>query len=193
MVDWKEKLGAAFNVDPTAEVEAVPQEVAPKSPLEQQGKTMIDIILDKKGRNGKKATIVVGLKLDDENLKALAADLKRHCGVGGSFLSNCFVFSIAPADSCRRKFSSSINICIFAAMSSMSSLLAIKPSTPSVMISFIPPSQSVPIQAQPWVMASIRLLGQPSNRDANMKILFVRRHSAMLLFHPFHDNLSFFA
>ena len=84
MVDWKEKLGAAFNVDPTAKVEAVPQEVAPKSALEQQGKTMIDIILDKKGRNGKKATIVVGLKLEDENLKALAADLKRHCGVGGS-------------------------------------------------------------------------------------------------------------
>ena len=45
---------------------------------------MIDIILDKKGRNGKKATIVANLTLDDENLKALAAQLKRHCGVGGS-------------------------------------------------------------------------------------------------------------
>ena len=82
--DWKAMLGAAFNVDPETAAEDPTQEVAPASAAEQQGKTMIDIILDKKGRNGKKATIVVNLTLDDENLKALVAQLKRHCGVGGS-------------------------------------------------------------------------------------------------------------
>lgn len=82
--DWKAMLGAAFNVDPDAVAEDAAQETAPASATEQQGKTMIDIILDKKGRNGKKATIVANLNLDDENLNALAAQLKRHCGVGGS-------------------------------------------------------------------------------------------------------------
>ena len=82
-MDWKEKLGAAFNVDPEA-VQEEAQEVAPKSAAEQQGKTMIDIILDKKGRNGKKATIIENLNIDDESLKELAAQLKRACGVGGS-------------------------------------------------------------------------------------------------------------
>ena len=82
--DWKAMLGAAFNVDPEEVVEDVEQVAAPASALEQQGKTMVDILLDKKGRNGKKATIVANLTIDDENLKALAAELKRHCGVGGS-------------------------------------------------------------------------------------------------------------
>ena len=83
--DWKAMLGAAFNVDPeTVDNEDTTQEMAPASAAEQQGKTMIDIILDKKGRNGKKATIVANLTLNDENLKELAAQLKRHCGVGGT-------------------------------------------------------------------------------------------------------------
>lgn len=82
--DWKAMLGAAFNVDPDASVEDTAQEAARATATEQQGKTMIDILLDKKGRNGKKATIVANLTLDDENLKVLAAELKRHCGVGGS-------------------------------------------------------------------------------------------------------------
>lgn len=82
--DWKAKLGAAFNVNPDTVAEDVAQEPAPASAADQQGKTMIDIILDKKGRNGKKATIVANLTLDDETLKVLAAELKRHCGVGGS-------------------------------------------------------------------------------------------------------------
>lgn len=82
--DWKAMLGAAFNVDPDAAAEETAQESAPATVAEQQGKTVIDIILDNKGRNGKKATIVANLTLDDENLKALAAQLKRHYGVGGS-------------------------------------------------------------------------------------------------------------
>lgn len=82
--DWKEALGAVFNI--TAEetdsiVEQTPQQ---KSAIEQQGKKMIDILLDKKGRNGKKATIIVNLDFDEKTLKEMAAHLKRICGVGGS-------------------------------------------------------------------------------------------------------------
>lgn len=83
--DWKAMLGKAFNIDPEmASQEFDNNEDAKPSPIEQQGRQMIDIILDKKGRNGKKATIVANLNLDDEALKELAAALKRSCGVGGS-------------------------------------------------------------------------------------------------------------
>lgn len=87
--DWKSKLGAAFGIDPqqvTNESQEKPE--IKKTATEQQGKTMVDIILDKKGRNGKKATIVTNLQLNDETLKELAATLKRACGVGGSARGN---------------------------------------------------------------------------------------------------------
>lgn len=82
--DWKAKLGAAFNITPDENSQENNQEPAEKTALEQQGKQMINIVLDKKGRNGKKATIIENLALDDETLKDLAAQLKRACGVGGS-------------------------------------------------------------------------------------------------------------
>ena len=83
--DWKSVLGAAFNITTDATEVPSADDVQPAiSALEQQGKKMIDIILDKKGRNGKKATIVANLVMDDDNLKMLAAELKRACGVGGS-------------------------------------------------------------------------------------------------------------
>lgn len=82
--DWKDALGAAFNISQEETEHDMPQEPQQKSALEQQGKKMIDIILDKKGRNGKKATIIANLDLDEQTLKDLAAQLKRICGVGGS-------------------------------------------------------------------------------------------------------------
>lgn len=83
--DWKAMLGAAFNITATEESNGSNQEEQPRrTPQEQQGKRMIDIILDKKGRNGKKATIIENLHIDDDALKELAAQLKRACGVGGS-------------------------------------------------------------------------------------------------------------
>ena len=39
---------------------------------------------DRKGRGGKTVTLVSGLVLTDEALKALAKDLKEHCGSGGT-------------------------------------------------------------------------------------------------------------
>ncbi len=83
--DWKSVLGSAFNLS-TNEEEQTDDSLQEKTltAQEQQGKKMIDIILDKKGRNGKKATIIANLELDDETLKQLSADIKRACGVGGS-------------------------------------------------------------------------------------------------------------
>jgi translation initiation factor 1 len=82
--DWKDLLGEAFNIDANV-VQQQEQTVEKElTALEQQGKKMIDIILDKKGRNGKKATIIANLSMDDETIKKLASDMKRACSVGGS-------------------------------------------------------------------------------------------------------------
>lgn len=88
MQDWREKLGAAFNIDVPTDEEIKqaqnPVEEPAGDALAQQGKQMVNVLLDKKGRNGKKVTLVTDLLCDDEALKELAAELKRHCGVGGS-------------------------------------------------------------------------------------------------------------
>ncbi len=84
--DWKAMLGAAFNIEPESSSQEVEESSTESqvSALEEQGKKMIDIVLDKKGRNGKKATIIANLCLSEENLRQLSADLKKACSVGGS-------------------------------------------------------------------------------------------------------------
>ncbi|MBP5560892.1 MAG: translation initiation factor [Muribaculaceae bacterium] len=82
--DWKQLLGDAFNVEVPQPGETITEVDKTASPLEQQGKQRLDIVLDRKGRRGKTATIIAGFVVDDEALASIAADLKRHCGVGGS-------------------------------------------------------------------------------------------------------------
>ena len=40
--------------------------------------------LERKGRGGKTVTLVEGLPPNEDLLKEIARDLKRHCGVGGA-------------------------------------------------------------------------------------------------------------
>lgn len=89
MEDWREKLGAAFG----AELEQLSTEQASQddaqadcrgSLFEQQGKQMVNIMLDKRNRRGKKVTLVTDLLCDDDTLQDLARELKSFCGVGGS-------------------------------------------------------------------------------------------------------------
>lgn len=81
-IDWKDMLGAAFNIDPESIKNEEPESEEKNSV--DPGKQRIDIMLDKRNRNGKKVTIMVGFDCNDEELKALAKDLKQQCGVGGS-------------------------------------------------------------------------------------------------------------
>ena len=83
--DWKAALGAAFNYNP----DEIPQEEpatreAPAGALSQQGTTMLNVMLDKRNRNGKRVTLITDFVGSDDALKALAKELKQHCGVGGS-------------------------------------------------------------------------------------------------------------
>jgi len=47
-------------------------------------KQVIKILLQTKGRRGKKVTIIQGFKHDPENLTNLARELKQFCGAGGT-------------------------------------------------------------------------------------------------------------
>lgn len=85
--DWKAALGAAFNYDPAEAVHDEATEEAANTPadaLAEQGKQMLNVMLDKRNRNGKRVTLVTDFVGSDESLKALAKELKQHCGVGGS-------------------------------------------------------------------------------------------------------------
>jgi len=91
MEDWRDKLGAAFG----AELEQMKNETEAETPQtssvetqnalsQQQGKQMVNILLDKRNRKGKKVTLITDLLCDDDALNDLARELKSYCGVGGS-------------------------------------------------------------------------------------------------------------
>jgi len=84
--DWKAALADAFQLQPQEQEPSTtePQPDDRGDARQQQGSERLDVVLERKGRGGKQATIVVGFKCDDEALKPLASDLKRQLGVGGS-------------------------------------------------------------------------------------------------------------
>lgn len=80
--DWRDALGALRGtMAPDADPEPA-EEPAPAAEPEQ--KQRLDIILDRKGRNGKTATIVAGFTITDEQVADVAAYLKKQLGTGGS-------------------------------------------------------------------------------------------------------------
>jgi translation initiation factor 1 len=61
----------------------------PQSQFKPDG--IIRIRRETKGRKGKTVTTVFGFDLDDQALKAIAKDLKQHCGTGGSVKNGVIV------------------------------------------------------------------------------------------------------
>lgn len=80
--DWRSKLGALMgSMAPDTEPE-------PKQKTESENilneKSRLDIVLERKGRAGKTATIICGFTIDDEAVGRLASELKQKLGTGGS-------------------------------------------------------------------------------------------------------------
>ncbi|MGG5578231.1 translation initiation factor [Myroides sp. C15-4] len=71
--------GFVFSTNKDFELEREEVEETP-APSEQR----LEAHLDKKNRGGKIATIIKGFEGNEDDLKALAKDLKTLCGVGGS-------------------------------------------------------------------------------------------------------------
>lgn len=82
-MDWKSSLEALKAGLPDGDV-------VPESPAGSPSgsgcveKARLDILLDKKGRKGKAATIVAGFTVGDEAVDDIARRLKQRLGTGGS-------------------------------------------------------------------------------------------------------------
>lgn len=62
-----------------AEEETAPAAAEPKAPRQK-----LNVVIDRKGRKGKTATIIEGFTLPDEEVERIASELKRRIGTGGS-------------------------------------------------------------------------------------------------------------
>ena len=82
-IDWKDALGALKDSG------AIPVDNTP-DPVEENNtgssiqKTPLKVVIDRKGRKGKTATIIEGFTGPDEKLEELAKTLKQRLGTGGS-------------------------------------------------------------------------------------------------------------
>jgi len=79
--DWKDRLGTVYSTNPDFQYESGADE---EQETLQPNKQDLRVQLDKKQRNGKKATLITGFVGKDDDLKELAKLLKTKCGVGGS-------------------------------------------------------------------------------------------------------------
>lgn len=85
IMDWKDALGSLLQEGnlPEGEPDAPDTEAAPADSKTVQ-KSPVHVLIEKKGRAGKTATIVEGFECTDEALAEVARQLKRKLGVGGS-------------------------------------------------------------------------------------------------------------
>lgn len=77
-----DRLAALRGTMEPEEEENSTEEPVADSPAAQTAR--LDIVLEKKGRAGKCATIVCGFTLPDSDVSEIASALKRRLGVGGS-------------------------------------------------------------------------------------------------------------
>ena len=79
--DWKARLNVVYSTNPDFQYTTdEPEEVSTLPPAQQQ----LRVWLDRKQRGGKVVTLVKGFVGRDEDLQALAKELKTKCGVGGA-------------------------------------------------------------------------------------------------------------
>ncbi len=82
-IDWKDALSALKDSG------SIPVDDTPDpAPVSEQGETVqrepLRVVIDRKGRKGKTATIIEGFTGSDEALEQLAKTLKQRLGTGGS-------------------------------------------------------------------------------------------------------------
>lgn len=81
-MDWKDILGQLRDDPGLPPGDEQQQEVCKVCDSKKQGR--LHIAIEKKGRNGKVATIIYGFECSDEELSEIAGRLKKKLGVGGS-------------------------------------------------------------------------------------------------------------
>ncbi|MDE7345867.1 MAG: translation initiation factor [Muribaculaceae bacterium] len=86
MMDWKDALASLSGLpegeatDDTSEGNTAPRT---QSEVPQQ-KSPLHVLIEKKGRGGKTATIIEGFEISDEEIDEIARSLRKKLGTGGS-------------------------------------------------------------------------------------------------------------
>lgn len=94
-MDWKSSLeslrsslpeGDGHSADSSADAAKAPVTAAAShaSPAKCPEKARLDVLLDRKGRKGKDATIIAGFTIPDDEISRLASTLRQRLGTGGS-------------------------------------------------------------------------------------------------------------
>lgn len=86
-MDWKDALAFLSGL-PKGDESPTPQ---PENPTTEQPshqnpkqKTALHVLIEKKGRGGKTATIIEGFEISDEEIDDIARNLRKKLGTGGS-------------------------------------------------------------------------------------------------------------
>ena len=83
--DWRDALGSLADTFPNNDADGTADANADTDAvLEPSQTTPVHIALERKGRAGKTATILFGFTIPEEDIKELAAEIKRALGCGGS-------------------------------------------------------------------------------------------------------------
>ena len=84
-MDWKDALASLSGL-PEGEPEASPTPQPDGSTTSQthNQKSPLHVLIEKKGRGGKTATIIEGFEISDEEIDDIAQTLKKKLGTGGS-------------------------------------------------------------------------------------------------------------
>lgn len=83
-MDWKSQLESLRGDLPPGAADSDTPDGSPAAGGDNIEKARLDVMLDRKGRKGKEATIVAGFTVADQEVDRIAAQLKRSLGCGGS-------------------------------------------------------------------------------------------------------------
>lgn len=85
-MDWKDALASLSGL-PEGSPDDAPQDntvTRTKSEVPTAQKTPLHVLIEKKGRGGKTATIIEGFDISDEEIDEIARSLRKKLGTGGS-------------------------------------------------------------------------------------------------------------
>lgn len=83
MMDWKDALASLSGIPEGEESQvAQPESSTTRQPSKQT--SPLHVLIEKKGRGGKTATIIEGFEISDEEIDEIARSLRKRLGTGGS-------------------------------------------------------------------------------------------------------------
>lgn len=82
-MDWKDTLASLSGL-PEGEELPIPQSGNPTTGQTTKQKSALHVLIEKKGRGGKTATIIEGFEIHDEEIDEIARTLRKKLGTGGS-------------------------------------------------------------------------------------------------------------